>query len=217
MAHEHQGRSGLSALVEQQPDECLPPVGIQGRGGFVGDQELGRAHQRTRGGNPLLLPHAQLGYRPMEQLRMPHVEVTQQAFRFIRQTAAARQGLVASAMGKAAGQGDILDHRQIGDQIEHLKDVADVVGTEVIPFHAAECFQCLIQHPNPTALGFGNPRQQTQQGALAAAARPFDEQMLSDLHLEPVEAQRDRAVRVPTKFQIGDVDDQEANFLWLTA
>jgi hypothetical protein len=42
MTHEHQGRPDLPAFVEQQPNEGLAAIGIQRRGGLVGDQQLRR-------------------------------------------------------------------------------------------------------------------------------------------------------------------------------
>ncbi|MNG14166.1 hypothetical protein D3C84_979000 [compost metagenome] len=72
---EDEGRPLLVALLEQQPDEGGSVVGIQGRGGLVGDHQGGRADQRPGGGDPLLLADAEgvdgSVQRLVRQLQLP--------------------------------------------------------------------------------------------------------------------------------------------------
>jgi len=63
---EDEGRTLLVALFEQELDKGGPVVGIQGRGGFIGDHQRRRADQRPRGGNPLLLADAEGVNRTMQ-------------------------------------------------------------------------------------------------------------------------------------------------------
>ena len=53
---------------EQQLQELLAAVGVERRRGLVGDDHFGRADQRARRRDALLLAHAQLADRRIEQL-----------------------------------------------------------------------------------------------------------------------------------------------------
>src|SRR3990167_5306232 len=55
VADKQQAGTGFAALGKQQFEKGFAGVGIQGRGGFVGDHQLRLADQRTGGGHALLL------------------------------------------------------------------------------------------------------------------------------------------------------------------
>lgn len=79
---EDQGRSLLVTLLEQQPDEGGPVVGVQGRGGLVGYHQRRGAYQGAGGGNPLLLADAEGVDGAMECL-IRQLQFCQQAARLL--------------------------------------------------------------------------------------------------------------------------------------
>jgi hypothetical protein len=77
MADENQARSDGRRLAQQQVDEDLLSLGIERRGRLVGDQDLGAADQRPRGGDALLLADAEFRRRPVPERRV-EVELGEQ-------------------------------------------------------------------------------------------------------------------------------------------
>ena len=59
VADHDQRRAGGGDIGEQEVEECLLAVAVERGGGLVGDDQLGRADQRARGGHALLLAYAE--------------------------------------------------------------------------------------------------------------------------------------------------------------
>ena len=107
MAHEDEGRALLVALLEEQLDEGGSVVGIQGRGGFVGDHQRRRADQRPGGGDPLLLADAE-GVNGAMQRLIRQLQLSQQAARLLFR-ASFQAGPLDGREGE--GSGDVVLHR----------------------------------------------------------------------------------------------------------
>jgi hypothetical protein len=113
--------------VQQHGHEAVAQRGVQRRGGLVGDHQFRRADQRPRRGHALLLADRQLRRRAAEQWSRPG-----------RPGPAARAPPATGVAGaraharaeKRQGRQHVVQHAQVGQQVELLEDVADVVGAE---------------------------------------------------------------------------------------
>ena len=76
---------------------------------------------------------------------------------------------------KAARQGDVVDHREVGHQVEHLEHEADVVGAESIAMPRRHSRDVRAEYPHHPFARAGHPADQAEQGAFAAAARTLHE------------------------------------------
>ena len=106
----------------------------------------GRADQRARRRHALLLPDAQLGHRAPQQRVVRHVQMLEQPQRFRPHAPADRSAWLLAPLREAAGQADVLHHRQVRNEVEHLEDEADVVGTEAIARGAAQRAEFVPEH-----------------------------------------------------------------------
>lgn len=61
VADEYQGATVCACFLEEQVQEAIAIVGVQRRGWFVGDQDLGAANQCSRHRYTLLLANTELG------------------------------------------------------------------------------------------------------------------------------------------------------------
>ena len=184
MAREQQRRARLAALCGQQVEEALPRPFVEGGGRLVGDDELRRSDERPRDGDALLLADAELGDRPREPLLPVQSETGEQAARLRFGRSRPRPGALAPTAREPARQGDVVDHRQVGHQVEHLEDEADVVGAEAVAAPRRHRRELGPEDPDRPLPRARHPAEQSEQGALAAAARPFDEHPLPGRDLE---------------------------------
>lgn len=132
MARKYQGGTLPRALREQQFEKRRASVGVERGGGLVSNYELGRTDQRACGSHALLLAYAELAHRATQQRRIADVELSKQPYCLESRCRIATGRAATSQLGETARQQYVLDDRQIRDQIEHLKDVTDVIGTEPI-------------------------------------------------------------------------------------
>src|SRR6056297_304200 len=164
MAHEYQGGAAGAAFIEQQAQEGLATVPVQGGGGLVGDEQFRGTHEGAGRRHPLLLTHAQGGHRPPVEGRFVHVQMPQQPQGLRLEAGRALQGLLAAAGGETAGQGHVVHHGQIGDEVEHLEDVADMMGAEVVAGGGTHGVEALLEHPHLPLARHADPRQQSEKG-----------------------------------------------------
>ena len=135
------------------------------------------------------------------------VEMRQQAFGlFTRIT-----GALPAPRRKGARQQDVVDRGQPGQQVELLEQEADAVGAQTIACPAGEFCHFVAENLKGAMLGQCDAAQQTEQRALAAAARAMQENMFagSDVQLGNVEA--GPGLARPAKDQIGNADGAAAH------
>jgi hypothetical protein len=72
----------------------------------------------------------------------------EQAHRLGLHASSGPRRLHASPRGEATWQADVLQHRQIRNEIKHLEDETDVVGTETIARRAAHVCHVAIENPH---------------------------------------------------------------------
>ena len=80
-----------------------------------------------------------------------------------------------ATLGKPTRQTDVLYHGKVGDEIEHLKDEADVIGAKAISRRAWQFTDVLPKNRDRPALRSDHSRNQTQQRRFAAAASAAQE------------------------------------------
>jgi len=124
---QQQSRPGAGALLQQQFDEILPPVGIQSGGRLVGENQIRPADQGAGGGNPLLLADRQFGGGAMDQRRFIHAQMGEQPLRFSGHRSGGSHRTASTTGGESAGQGHVVPHREVGQQVEHLEDHAQMI------------------------------------------------------------------------------------------
>lgn len=106
--------------------------------------------------HPLLLAHAQARHRPVQQRRDP------------QPLGHLAPGLLDGAPGQAraaggvqaAGQADVVQHAEVGDEVEHLEDVADLGTPEAVALRARYRRQIAPQHLQTPLAGRQHPGQQ---------------------------------------------------------
>ncbi len=111
-------------------------VAVERGGRLVGDDQLGRADERSGRGHALLLAHAEA-----RGLRAVQRRLDAQTFEQSRRGsfgAALRLGALGSRGRKTQGQHGVVDGRAIGQQIEHLENDAVMCGTEAVAGCAAQ-------------------------------------------------------------------------------
>ena len=132
---------------------------VERRGRLVGDHQLGRADQRARRGHALLLADRQLATPAVPQRGAQPDALQQRARPRSAASRVARRGPLRGAGREAAGQQHVVEHAQVGQQVELLEDVADMVGAEGVAPRAGQ------RRP-------GGAEQADLAGAAAAARRP---------------------------------------------
>lgn len=195
----HKYQRGLLpiALIEEQPDESFTVIRIQRRCGFIGDDNFRRTDQSTGSGHALLLAYAQFSYRLVDNRFFIHAQLLEQSHGLTLKTGAAAGRPDTSMRGEPTGQGDIFNHGQIGNKVEHLVDNADVVGAKSVPLGTAQSVEMDAVDLDRTAVGRDDAGDQTQQRALAAAAGPLDKNPLCALYLKALNSQNRIAAITP--------------------
>ena len=135
---------GLS-LGKQKIEESRLAAAIERRRRLVGNDEFRPADQGARGGDALLLADAQtrggrgldaVGFEP-ERCEQPAASVRAVPRSLAR---ARRPG------AKRKRQHDVVEHRAVGQQIEHLEDDAEVLGAKLVARTAGHGVQVLAEH-----------------------------------------------------------------------
>jgi hypothetical protein len=121
------------------------PTAVKRRGGLVGDDQLRTADQRPRRGDALLLADAEVGRGVMGQLRRVETKALQETLRLVLRRTVARRPR-RTLPREAQGQHDVVEDRAVRQQVEHLKDDAEVLGAEVIAPGIGEPRQIGTQH-----------------------------------------------------------------------
>jgi hypothetical protein len=87
-------------------------------------------------------------------------------------------GACLASLRESARQSYVLHHRQIRDEVEHLEDEADVVGSKAIAFRAAQSAEAVAQNLYRSFARCNYSGQKTEKRGLAAAARASQEYTL---------------------------------------
>ncbi len=90
-----------------------------------------------------------------------------------------RLGTPAPTGREQPGQDHVLDHRKVGNEVEHLEYEADVIGAEPVPSRASQCRQILARHEDPPRLRLEDSTDQPEQRALAAATGSHEKDTLA--------------------------------------
>ena len=110
------------------------------------------------------------------------------AGRGLRRPGGRRRALPAQAR-EAAGQQHVVQHAQVGQQVELLEDVAHVVGAEGIAPRAGQRGPGRAEQADRAGARQQHAGQQPEQRALAAAAGAVQEQRAPGGHLQRVDGQ----------------------------
>ncbi len=167
MRDHHDRLAQLADGVAEEGEDLGAGAGVEIAGGLVGEDDVGLARQRAGAGDALLLAAGELA-RP------------------VREAAGEADGvhhgvqplLVDLAAGDVHREGDVLERRQGGQQVERLEDEADVI--------AAQLGQLLVPQPDQLGVadhrGAGGDGVQTghavHQRGLAGAGRTHDRGVL---------------------------------------
>src|SRR5581483_3136047 len=173
VADEQEGGPERLALVHQQLEEAGTRVRIQRGSGFIGDEDFRASDQSAGGRDTLLLTDRKLGHLSIQEVRSPQAESFQQAQRFggrgeIRQAPPARRG-------ELQRQQDVLPHSEIRDQVEHLENETQVLAPEAIASTRIEARQSGSEQGHGPRERRQHAANETEQRALAAAARALQE------------------------------------------
>lgn len=204
MADEQQAGAGLAAFGEEQLEKRLAAVGVERRGRLVGDHQLRLADQRAGGGDPLLLADGQAVGAAFVQFAA-EAELAEQMAGGLRRATVAFAGALTAQRGKVTGQLDVLAYREEWQQVELLEDVAGVVDAEMVAARGGQLFQVLAEQADAAAAGLLHAAEEAEQGGLAAAGRPLEEQALAAFEMEAGNVQQLRLAG-PGEAEVGQGD-----------
>ena len=131
MADEEQRAAGCAALVAQQIEECALPFRVQRRGRFVSDDDLGAGRSAPVPPRPAAAGRRSARRRACQQ-HSSRSRCRQQALRLAAAERGCRRPEMRAGPDEAAGQEHVVDHREVGNEVELLKDETDVVGTKAV-------------------------------------------------------------------------------------
>ncbi len=176
---------GLSSRLCQSPDErhnvcSLMRVEVPRR--LIRQQEARSMHQSPRYRHALLFAAGQLAWPMMSPMVHPdHVQD------FIYSMYQGASAVAAQHQRKR----DVFLGREPMDQMERLKDNSDGFPPDRRPFLAGQVLGGSPIEQNVSRRGYVQARNEIQERALAAAARPYEGAKFSPLYLQIKVVQRD--------------------------
>ena len=164
--------------LAQQPEDAAAGAGVQCSGRLVGENDLGRGHERTGYRHPLLLPAGELGWAVSQTLLEPD------SCRDRPHGAT----LCATAV-QAQRQRDVLHDCQRGHQVEGLEDEPDPLASEDRQAPLAESREVGAGEGDGAGGGPIQSGSHVQEGALAGTRGSHDrgEGPAGKLDIDPVE------------------------------
>ena len=114
-------------------------------------------------------------------------------------------GALRSQPREAAGQLDVVAHREKRQQVELLEDVAGVVDPEAVAGAGGELAEVLAEQTDMPVLGPLHAAEQAEQGGLATAAGALEKQGLAALQGEVGNIQQLRLAG-PGEAEVGEFD-----------
>ena len=180
-------------------------VAARRRGGFVGDHQFRLADQGTGGGDALLRADGEFAGRASGQIGIAQPQGTEQGQGRTLRIAMPRRGALAAQRREPAGQQDVVQDREKGQQIELLEEKTRVVDAKTVTPGGGERSQVLTEQPYLAATGALHAAEQAEQGGLAAARRAFEKQCLAGCQLEVPDVQAFRLAR-PGEAEVLDLD-----------
>ena len=123
----------------------------------------------------------------------------------LRRATVAFAGALTAQRGKVTGQLDVLAYREEWQQVELLEDVAGVVDAEMVAARGGQLFQVLAEQADAAAAGLLHAAEEAEQGGLAAAGRPLEEQALAAFEMEAGNVQQLRLAG-PGEAEVGQGD-----------
>lgn len=163
MGDEHQRHATFRLLRKQQIGDLATGLDIEIAGGFIGNQHGGRGGKRARYGNALLLAAGELAGIVVETLAKAD------GLKFLPRDI---EGI--ADVCEFQRNRDVFQRSHIGDQVEGLKDDADVLAAEIGERIFAKAMQRRAVDIDFTAVEPFQPGQHHQQGGLSRTGRTDD-------------------------------------------
>ena len=145
--------------MKQQRQKRIAPIAIERRGRLIGQHQIGLTDQRASRSHPLLLADAELVGTAMPQFR---IQIHRSQQRFGRRPDRART--FAAACGKVTANTDVIEYVQPRQQVELLKDHAQMIGAKTVARGSGKCIQRLTRNMDAAGIGHDQATNQSQQG-----------------------------------------------------
>ena len=171
----NEGLTHLVAKVEEEAVQLLLVLRIQRTAGLVGKDNIGLIDKGTGNGHTLLLASGKL---------VGLMVGTVGKFHELEQLQGTLTGLALTGTGYHGGYHDILECRELGQQLMELEDEADVLVTELAKLGAAEAEDILPPDENLSAIGLIQRAHNLQQRGLTGSAGAHDGHHLATLYLQ---------------------------------
>ena len=193
MAGDEEGCIRLRARFLKQIDGVGGVFGIEGGGGFVGEDDRWSGRDRSGDRHPLLLADAQ----PVDP-RSGRADAES-----FEELVGPRPLLAGTDAGEEHRKFDVLAGGQSGDEVVGLEDHPDPLGPDLIPSGAPKIADLLAVDSDRTPIRIELARGEHEEGALAAPRRALKEGSITPVELESIDAQREAAASA--ELELGDL------------
>ncbi|MNI49544.1 hypothetical protein D3C73_1041580 [compost metagenome] len=185
------GNAGGAALIGQQLHDFNRGLGVQRRGGLVGQQQLGTLHQGAGDGHALALAARQRIRALVRKARQPDGIQQLVGVLDVFGLKAAHPGLERRGVPQSARQ-QVFHHGQAFNQVVFLEHHADAPtrAAQRRATHAGQVHAAFLGLQHDLALGgFDQPVDATQKRAFAGAGRADDggQALAGDFKVDAIE------------------------------
>ena len=191
VSDEQQGDRLFLAGLPNQVDDALLVCRIDVRGRLIRQEQRGTIRQCSSHRHSLLLPHGHLSGTMMQSIAEPD---------FFEEHSCPL--LIAASTGEGHPELNIFECREAGQQIESLKDVADLRRSITIPSRFRQRCNIHAIQANDSFVGATDARNHMQQGGLTAAASSEQHHLFATAECErgDIENRQTIPIRLKVRF-----------------
>src|SRR5690606_10407462 len=176
IVRDHADRRAVGVKLREERHHRLAVLRVEVTGRLVGEQDRRPADERAGDRDALLLAAGKLR------------RVVPQAMRHAHALERLEHALLAFLLAQAGAirqrQFDVLEDREVADQVERLEDEADLAVADLRPLRVIELLDRRAVQPIPATARRIEQPQDRQQRRLAAAGRPFDRDVVALVDVE---------------------------------
>ncbi len=177
---------GLGCEIEEQLADCSAGFGVEVAGGFVGEEEGGLVHEGTGDGDALALAAGEFGWEVGGAVGEAD---------FLEEVLGAGDVVGGDFGGGEFGEEDILQRRELGEEVVVLENEADVLGAEFCEGGGIEGEGIRFVESESAGRWCVEGAEDVEQGGFAGAAGAEDGEGIAGIESESDAADDDQGFR----------------------